>query len=109
LDKTESKIEAAIKESQYGFRQGRGSVHAIFIVRQVVEKGREHNYLSPLLLTLNQPSTQRCALWKMLRVIGVPNKVVNIIENLHSNTECAVVINGYVTEWLSVKVGVRQG
>lgn len=49
------------------------------------------------------------ALWKMLRAIGVPNEVVNIIKNLHSNTECAVVINGHVTEWLSVKVGVRQG
>ena len=41
--------------------------------------------------------------------IGVPNKVVNKIENLYNNTECAVVINGLVTEWFSVKVGVRQG
>ena len=43
--------------------------------------------------------------------IVVPNKVVNIIENLYNlynNTECAVVINGHLTEWFSVKVGVCQ-
>jgi hypothetical protein len=112
LDKTESITEAAIKESQYGFRQGRGTVDAIFIVRQVIEKAREHKI--PLHFNFVDfkaafDTIWRVALWKMLRIIGVPDKVVNIIENLYSNTECAVVINGKLTEWFSVSVGVRQG
>jgi len=27
---------------------------------------------------------------------------VNIIENLHENTECAVVIDGHITNWFKV-------
>ena len=45
----------------------------------------------------------------MLRAIGIDSKIVNIIENMYNNTECAIVINGHTTEWFKVKVGVRQG
>ena len=51
----------------------------------------------------------RKALWKMLKAIGVDPKIVNIIENLYSNTKCAVVIDGQITNWFAVNVGVRQG
>ena len=36
-----NQIEEKMKESQYGFRPGRGTVDAIFIVRQVMQKARE--------------------------------------------------------------------
>ena len=45
----------------------------------------------------------------MMRYIGVNHKIVNIIEELYKNTECAIVINGQLTEWFKVEVGVRQG
>ena len=32
-----------------------------------------------------------------------------IIEAIYKNTECAVVINGQITEWFKVEVGVKQG
>ena len=51
----------------------------------------------------------RNALWKMMRSIGVDNKIVNIIEQLYEETECAVTINGHITDWFTVGVGVRQG
>ena len=51
----------------------------------------------------------RKALWKMMISFGIDEKIVRIIENLYKDTECAVVIDGNITQWFSVKVGVRQG
>ena len=40
----------------------------------------------------------RKALWKMLRSIGVDQNIVNIIEDMYDRTECAIQIDGKLTE-----------
>ena len=45
----------------------------------------------------------------MLRAIGIDEKIVNIVEKLYDETECAVVINGHIANWFIVSIGVRQG
>ena len=112
LDKMEDVTESFISESQYGFRKGRGTTDAIFIARQVIEKAREHKvplHFNFIDFRAAFDTVWRKALWKMMRKIGISTKIVNIVENLYENTECAVVINGQLTEWFSVEVGVRQG
>ena len=44
----------------------------------------------------------REALWKCLRSIGVDQVLVDLIENMYKQTECAVVINGKTTDWFQV-------
>ena len=44
-----------------------------------------------------------------MRSIGIDNKLVDLIENMYKQTKCAVMVNGKVTEWFDVIVGVRQG
>ncbi len=44
----------------------------------------------------------------MLRSIGVSHNIVDIIEYMYDNTECAIQIDGKITEWFKVKIGVRQ-
>ena len=51
----------------------------------------------------------RGALWKMLRYIGMNLKITSLIEAMYDNVDCAVVINGQLTEWFRVEIGVRQG
>ena len=41
----------------------------------------------------------------MLAHIGINKKIIKILEN----SKCAVTIDGKLTEWFSVLVGVRQG
>ena len=58
LNRMKLKTEEAMKNSHFGFRQGRGTVDAIFIARQIIEKAREHitftlHYISTS-STLNQ-------------------------------------------------------
>ena len=51
----------------------------------------------------------REALWKCLRSIGVDQVLVDLMENMYKQTECAVLINGKFTDWFQVVTGVRQG
>ena len=100
------------KESQYGFRPGRGTVDAIYVVRQIMQKSRErkvslHFHFIDFKAAFD--TVWRSALWKMMRAINIDEKIVKLIENLYAATECAVIINGHLTEWFNVKVGVRQG
>ena len=45
----------------------------------------------------------------MLAHIGIDKKIIKILERLYENSKCAVTIDGKLTEWFSVLVGVRQG
>ena len=45
----------------------------------------------------------------MITAICVYPKIVRIIEALYNNTECAVIIDGQLTDWFEVYVGLRQG
>ena len=51
----------------------------------------------------------REALWKMLLAIGVPSIIVNTIKKMYENTNCAVLVNGRLTDWFKVTIGVKQG
>ena len=107
-----AKVEEVLGESQFGFREGRGTVDAIFVVRQIMEKAKEHQvdiHFHFIDFKAAFDTIWREALWKMLRAIGISSKIVNIIKNLYLDTKCAVVIDGQITNWFTVNVGVRQG
>ena len=36
-------------------------------------------------------------------------KIISLIEAICDNVECAVVVNGHLTEWFRAEIGVRQG
>ena len=112
LDRMKQKAEEALSESQFGFRPGRGTVDAIFIVRQLIEKAKEHRvqlHFNFVDFKAAFDTIWRKALWKMMLAIGIDPKIINIIEDMYNNTECAVVIEGQLTDWFTVQVGVRQG
>ena len=95
LERMKEIVERKLKESQYGFRSGRGTVDAIFVIRMIIEKAKEKNI--PLHFNFIDfqsafDTVWRNALWKMLLKIGVPTKYVNIIKFMYENTKCAVTI-----------------
>lgn len=112
LERIKVITETTTRESQFGFRPGRGTVDAIFVVRQIMEKANEHRV--PLHLNFVDfkaafDTVWRKALWRMMVAIGVDPKIVRLIEDLYDNTQCAVLIDGQLTDWFSVDIGVRQG
>ena len=112
LDRIKLRAEDLMSESQFGFRPGRGTVDAIFIVRQLIENANEHKvplHFNFIDFKAAFDTIWRKALWKMMLAIGVDPTVVYLIEEMYKTTECAVTINGQLTEWFEVNVGVRQG
>ena len=112
LERMKTNVDRKLKESQYGFRAGRGTVDAIFVVRQMIEKAKEkdiplHFHFIDFKSAFD--TIWRAALWKMLLKIGVNPKLVNTIKYMYDNTKCAITIDNILTDWFVVRVGVRQG
>ena len=78
--------EALEKESQCGFRPGRGCSDASFSLRMAVKLRREHGMGSwVLLLDLVKAFDRvpRSLLWLVMLKYGVPPKVVSVLKALH--------------------------
>ncbi|XP_066925921.1 uncharacterized protein [Clytia hemisphaerica] len=45
----------------------------------------------------------------MMKRIGVNETVIEVIKNMYEKTQCAVNVDGKLTNWFEVTVGVRQG
>ena len=108
LEKIWEKIERFTSNGQYGFRPHRGTINEVFIVRQTMKKACEGS----VKLHFNFADFKRAfgtiwrkMLWKMMRAIGISNKIVTITEK----ATCSVTIDRYQTSWFEVTVGVRQG
>ena len=51
----------------------------------------------------------RAILWQELQSIGVSGRMLKAIESLYSSVSACVRINGHLTDWFTVKTGLRQG
>ena len=51
----------------------------------------------------------REAVWKLLKLYGLPHKFINIIQALYRNYNVRVIQNGQQSEKVAVDTGVRQG
>lgn len=112
LERIKPQMERFMSRSQFGFRPGRGTIDAIFIMRQLMEKAREHNV--PLHYNFVDfkaafDTVWREALWKMLGEVAIEPRIINIIKECYEETLCAIMVDGNMTEWFEVGVGVRQG
>src|SRR5664279_4791431 len=54
-------------------------------------------------------SIWREGLWRVMRNMGYPEKIVRILESLYRGTFSAVRIGADITEWFETIVGVLQG
>jgi hypothetical protein len=87
-------VGANLHEAQCGFRYGRGTVDAMFVLRQLsnaaqCSKGTQL-HLAFIDLTKAYDWVNRDALWRILRVYRVPSKIVELLEDLHTGTLAAV-------------------
>lgn len=99
-------------ESQCGFRSERSTVDMIFSVRQLQEKCREQQmplYIAFIDLTKAFDLVSRNGLFRLLRKIGCPPRLLNIITSFHDNTQGVVSYDGDTSEPFTIKSGVKQG
>ena len=74
---------------------------------------RAASFQRPLLFIISQRVSQRVrlsvGLWQVMRHYGIPERLVWLLENLYSKCTSAVRVDGELTDWFNVIVGVRQG
>jgi hypothetical protein len=105
-------VNNVVSEEQAGFRQGRGTIDQIFVIRQLAEKYTEHNkVLYNNFIDFKQAfdSVWQQGLWQVLRHYGIPEKMVRLLEKLYDRAVSAVRVDHELTEWFRTVVGVRQG
>ena len=89
LNRMQNKIEQNLSESQVGFRRGKSTVDAIFVARQIVINPKEYNValkFNFIDFKASFDTILRTALWKMMRAIGMSDKLVSLIKALYKNT-----------------------
>ena len=111
-DRLQGLAEDILPESQSGFRRGRGCADMVFVARQLMEKSIEHNtplYVLFVDLRKAYDSIPRLALWILLRKLGVPPTMLDLVRSLHESMRVRVRAEGGVTEAINVNNGLRQG
>lgn len=104
--------ENRLSESQYGFRKNRSTQDLIFCVRQLQEHCVEWN--KPLFAIFIDfktafDSIDRPDLFRVLHYLGIPAKIISIIQSLHTNTTSRVKIEDSLSSKFMTSTGVRQG
>ena len=98
-------------EEQCGFRKGRSCTHAIFTVKQVIEKRKEHN-LPLFLLFIDYEkaydNVNRDKLWELMDN-KIPNYLLNTIKCIYRNTKVRIKFNYGIAEPIHINKGVRKG
>ena len=104
--------ETEIGDEQFGFMSGRGTVDAIFILRQMMEKYAEKQrslFLAFIDLEKAYDRVPRSEVWRSMRLKGIKEKYVRIVKDMYKNSKTRVRSAVGTTEPFAVKVGLHQG
>ena len=112
LSRIKVAVDNILRQEQAGFRSGRSCNEQIYVLRQIMEKVTA--WQKPIIINFIDfkkafDSVHRATIWKILKLYGIPDKIIEIIQNLYSSSKSAVRMNGHIGEWFKVITGVRQG
>ncbi|VDO68309.1 unnamed protein product [Schistosoma mattheei] len=90
-EELKSNIEATMKDQRTGFRKDQSCTDQIVTLRIIVEQSVEWNsslYINFIDYEKAFDSVDKRTLWKLLQHYGVPQKIVNIIQNSYGELQC---------------------
>ena len=112
LEKMKDAVDPQLRDEQARFRRNRSCVDQIATLRIIIEQSLEWN--SPLYVNFIDyenafDRVNRETLCTLLRYYGVPVKIVNLIKNSYEGITYRVMHEGQVSNYFTIKTGVRQG
>jgi len=111
LERIKKRTEEILGEEQAGFRPSRSTIDQIFTLRQMATKYSNFCKMYVCYIDFRKAfdSIWRKGLWKVMRHMGYPEKIIRILESLYKGSLSAVRTNGDIGEWFETIVGVLQG
>jgi hypothetical protein len=112
LHRVSTQVDGQLHEAQCGFRKSRGTVDAIFTLRSLSAAHAEHKQCMAVAFVDYSKAydcINRAALWRVLRLYTVHQHIIDLLEDLHTNTAAAVRLAGKIGPEFPVSSGVRQG
>jgi hypothetical protein len=108
--RVKNKVE--LDDMQFGFRPGRGTTDAVFIVLQVQEKylakGKDL-WIAFVDLEKASDRVHRIVVWWALRQLGVDKWIIHVIKAMYEGAKTTVKVQSGESREFKVKVGVHQG
>lgn len=104
--------EEKLLEYQCGFRPQRSCADQIFTLRMLSEEAitwQQRLYCGFVDLQKAFDSVPREALWAVLRKQGIPEQIISILRDMHTDTICRVRIGTSFSNSFGMHCGVQQG
>ena len=112
-ERLKGEIENKLKESQFGFRKGKGVTDAVFVINHIIDKQltREKGKLYACFVDLRAAFDRlnREKLEEKMRKMGISEKLIRRIKEIYAETKNVVRIKNHNTKEFWTVRGVRQG
>ena len=101
-----------LSDAQFGFRKGRSTVDAIFVLNGIVQKFLNENkrlYCAFVDLKKAFDSVYLNGLWFKLHKLGIRGKMLRIIKDVYNKVKCCVKGCNSYSDFFTCAVGLKQG
>ena len=105
-------IFARQRPQHSGFTPGRSTLDHVIALRLLAERRHEYcqlPYAAYIDLRAAFDSLNRTSVWNILKTIGIPPKLVDIIKTLYSSIQSVVRVKVTNSKAFSISSGVLQG
>ena len=114
ISRITKELDNQLREEQPGVRKGRGTTEQIYILRGTSLNKQQSGdqifiYCSLTIYEKAFDSVHRETLWKILKHYGIPEKLINMVNVMYNNNQCAVLDGEGTSDFFTVKSGVKQG
>ena len=110
--KLQQYVHHELPDVQAGFRKGRGTRDQISNIPWIMEKAREFQK-NIYLCFIDYAKAFDCVghnkLWKILREMGIPDRLTYLLRNLYVGQEAAVKTGHGTTDLFQIGKGVHEG
>ena len=85
-------VNHELPDIQAGFRKGRGTRDQITNICWIIKKKQESSRKTPIsaLLTMPKPLCESQKVWKILKVMGIPDHLTCLLRNLYAGQGATV-------------------
>ena len=105
-------VNCELPDVKVGFRKGRGTRDQIANIHWIIGKVREFQeniYFCFIDYAKAFDCVDHNKLWKILKVMGIPDPLTHLLRNLYAAQEATVRTGHGPTDWFPIGKGVCQG